>query len=162
MHTSIIQIAGRGVDVPHHELPQLIKQLTTLYQQIMLVTGDISAPPAEGFMTYEQAEEILSAHYAGKVLRYHTGRLWGAFCRVTMRDILKYETKCTLCEEPIAYRSHSSGECYHGLSTAVGYRLILIGAESLRTNFTAFMDLKISTIGPSIKGDYALVLGQVD
>ena len=143
--------------MPIREIPLLIKILGDL-NRTHLASEAITFSASDSYMSYAECEQLLSGLFSDKMLRYHTGRLWGAMCRLTKHDTLHFDTKYTICSGSMEQKSQVNGRtCLHA-SGVTGYHIVLISKSSIQGNLTQITTTHYHQVGESIKSDYLFVV----
>jgi hypothetical protein len=150
-------INGSDVEVPIREIPSLVKTLGDLNRAQLMRESDAIAA-LDGYMSYDECEQLLSGLFSDKKLPYHAGRLWGAMCRLTRSKSLHFDTKCTICSGSMEQNSQVKDRtCLHA-SGVTGYRMVLIAKSSIRSNLTQMTTARYHQVGESIKSDYLFIV----
>ena len=155
----VVKINGKNVVVPAYEVRSLIQSLLDHYDRL-LVAGKVSGAPREGYVTYEECERILSAHYTqGNMSRYHTGGLWAAMWHLTQdrKSGISFDIICTICEAQVG-KVDDNSNCRHYFNTSIGYSMNIISRKSILNNFEKFMLYPSRTIGDAVKKNYMLLV----
>ena len=153
---------GCDVEVPIHEVPSLVKELSDLYRihcadQVHATPTPSPTPTPDGYMSYDECELLLSGLYSGNKLPYHAGRLWGAMCRLTKYNNLHFDTKCTMCSGSMELESREEhSKCPHAIG-ATGYRMMLISKNSIPSNLAQMTTGRYHQVGESIRSDYRFI-----
>lgn len=153
MYYVSVKIDDKPVDVPTFEIPALIKTLTDHHERL-LASGALDAELREDYLSYDECKQILSVLHSDAKLRNHTGKLWGMMCRLTRRQLLHFNTMCTLCKGPVEQEVKLYGKPCHHNTGIIGYSSILITKRSILLNVTRVSEGTFSGVGPTIRADY--------